>query len=245
MKETMNLLETFSRMFSAFTVVDLSHTLENDMPAYPTHPKYFLTQWNQIGDPSALNMIVMGDHSGTHLDSTSHFIKDQQHPARRNIDEISPTAVFGRAIKATFGPFAATNQVVTKAELVKWEEDHIEIKEGDIFIIDFQWGAKWFSRDENDHFLLGWPGLAKDAVDYLLSKKIKAIGTDCVSIDPGDGGNEEFPAHFGFLPNGVLIIENLTNLEQIPVESYFMAIPLKIKDGTASPIRPIALIPPE
>ena len=42
------------------------------------------------------------------------------------------------------------------------------------------------------------------------------------------------------LPNGELIIEMLTNLDKLSLRSLFVATPLKIKEGSGSPIRPLA-----
>jgi arylformamidase len=227
-----------------YQVIDLSHTLEEGIPSYPTHPKYFLGAWNEVDKVADLNMIVMSDHTGTHMDSTNHFILDENNPVRKSIDEIGP--LFGRAITVKVGPYESTNQVVSKSQIIQWEHDNnIVIKEDDIVIINFQWGKKWVTGPKGDEFVKGWPGLAEDAVAYLVEKKIKAVGTDCLSIDPGDGSEGQFNAHYGFLGNGIVIIENLANLDQIPSESYFMALPLKFKNGTASPIRPIALVPNE
>jgi kynurenine formamidase len=52
--------------------------------------------------------------------------------------------------------------------------------------------------------------------------------------------------HDTLLVRGILIVpimENLTNLEHLPPACFFMAIPLKIYEGTASPIRALALVP--
>ncbi|KKI89404.1 hypothetical protein WQ54_26410 [Bacillus sp. SA1-12] len=241
MKAQTKLIEPLLSLFENYQTIDLSYTLENGIPAYPTHPKFYTAPWNEVDKIADLNMLIMSDHTGTHIDSTSHFILDEGNSIRKGIDEIQP--LLGRAIKATFGPFEATNQFVTKSQIIQWESENMMIKKDDIFIIHFQWGQKWAIGPKGDEFVKGWPGLAEDAVSYLVEKQIKAIGTDCLSIDPGDGGKGAFSAHYGFLGNGILIIENLTNLDKLPVESFFIALPLKIKDGTASPIRPIALVP--
>ena len=74
----------------------------------------------------------------------------------------------------------------------------------------------------------------------LLNKKIAAGGTDTLGLDCS--GSTEIPAHTTFLVNNILIMENLTNLDSLPLRFNFVAIPLKIKKGTASPIRALAFI---
>ncbi|MFK3707368.1 hypothetical protein ACI2JR_20950 [Klebsiella sp. NPDC088457] len=54
--------------------------------------------------------------------------------------------------------------------------------------------------------------------------------------------HEGYPAHDVFLNREILIIENLTQLRQLPNQFIFLALPLKIKGGSASPIRAVALV---
>jgi arylformamidase len=64
-----------------------------------------------------------------------------------------------------------------------------------------------------------------------------------VSLDPGDGGGGELAAHYTLLPAGIAIMENLANLSRLPAESFVVALPLPIANGTGSPVRAIALVP--
>jgi kynurenine formamidase len=86
-----------------------------------------------------------------------------------------------------------------------------------------------------------WPGLHRTAAQYLLDRRIKAVGTDCLSIDCC--GSTEIPAHDRFLRNDILIMENLANLDDLPERFFFLAAPLKIHEGSGSPIRAVALLP--
>ena len=72
---------------------------------------------------------------------------------------------------------------------------------------------------------------------------MKLVGTDCISLDPGDGGGGKLAAHYTLLPEGVLILENVSNLIRLPVLSFFMALPFKIDQGTGSPVRAVAFVP--
>ncbi len=66
------------------------------------------------------------------------------------------------------------------------------------------------------------------------------FGTDAMSLDRYS--NEAHPAHFAVLGAGCLIVENLANLHALPAEFIFMALPLRIKGASASPIRAVALV---
>ena len=231
-----------SDLIHSYQPIDLTRLLEPGIPTYPTHPKYFRMRWCSMGDPAEMNQLVMSEHTGTHLDAPSHFVPDLANPARKHIHELPLESFWGRALKLTFGPFQGRNETVSVDELRRWERDHVEIGAGDVILIDFQWEPRWRTGPEGFAFLQNWPGLSRRASEYLLEKEVKLVGTDCISLDPGDGG-DGLPAHYTLLPGGVLILENVANLVSLPPVSFFMALPLKIAEGTGSPIRAVAFVP--
>ena len=85
------------------------------------------------------------------------------------------------------------------------------------------------------------PGLSKSAAKYLTSKKINLVGIDSPSIDLGK--DDKFSVHHILAKNGILIVENLTNLDKIHSEKFHLIVaPLKLKNATGSPIRAMALV---
>jgi arylformamidase len=236
-------VDELARVLGGFDAVDLTHTLQDGMPSYPTHAKFFRMPWRSMGDVAELNQLIMSDHSGTHVDSPSHFVADEADPARRHIHELELDAFVGRALTMGFGPFEPTNAFVTETDITAWERENEAVRAGDIVLIDFRWATKWQPIPEGFAFLEGWPGLDRSAAEYLAGKGVKAIGTDCISLDTGDGGRGELPAHLTLLPRGILIMENLANLGTLPPVSFFVALPLKLKDATGSPVRAVALVP--
>jgi arylformamidase len=229
--------------FAGHRMVDLTRRLEPGIPSYPTHPKYFQMPWRSMGDPAEMNQLVLGEHTGTHVDAPSHFVPEG--PARRHIDELALAGFLGRAVTMAFGPFGGADEFVRRADIEAWEAEHdTRVREDDIVLIDFRWASRWTKVPEGFGFLDGWPGLSRDAAEYLRDRGAKAVGTDCVSLDPGDGG-EELAAHYTLLPAGVLIMENVANLDQLPPESFVIALPLPIANGTGSPVRAVALVSQE
>jgi kynurenine formamidase len=231
-----------ARLFHDVRIIDLTHTLEEGIPTYPTHAKYFQMPWRSLGDPAEMNQLILSEHTGTHADSPSHFVPDQNDPARKHIDEIDLSTLIGRAVTLDFGPFEPTNEVVGRREIEAWEQEHVPVEPGDIALVNFRWGHRWRPVPDGFAFLEGWPGLTRDAAEYLAAREVKAVGTDCISLDSGDGGAGELPAHYTLLPRGIPILENLANLDFLPPVSFFIALPLKIKHGTGSPLRAVALV---
>ena len=236
-------INQFLKLLGGFEVVDLTRTMENNMPTYPSHPKYFLNRWISPGDPAYLNVILMSDHTGTHFDASAHFLHDETSPIRKLCHEIDPMSMIGRAVKLTFGPFPADNSTVSASDIIAWEAENTELREGDIAVFDYQWADKWALVDDNNAFMEAWPGLSECAVDYLIGKKVRAVGTDCASVDSADGDGGKFPGHLGLLFRGILVIENLMNLHMLPNEFLFIGLPLKIKSASGSPMRALALVP--
>jgi arylformamidase len=222
-------------------IVDLTRLLEPGIPTYPTHPKYFQMRWCSMGDPAEMNQLIMGEHTGTHLDAPSHFVPEG--PKRKHIHELPLESFMGRCLRMKFGPFPKANAMVTAKDIGDWEKSNSAVKKGDIVLVDFQWEQNWKPGPDGFGFLDSWPGLAADAAEYFSEKRVKVVGTDCVSLDPGDGGGGRLAAHYTLLPEGILILENVSNLASVPTVSVFMALPLKIHGGTGSPVRAVAFAP--
>jgi kynurenine formamidase len=227
---------------SGYRIIDLTRLLEAGIPTPPSHPKYFRMCWCSMGDPAEVNQLILSEHTGTHIDAPSHFVAEG--PRRKHVHELPLESFLGRCIKLTFGPFEKNNAAVTADDIRVWQEtNNIEIIEGDIVLIDFQWEQYWKTGVEGFGFMDRWPGLSADAAAYLVERRVKLVGTDCLSIDPGDGGDGKLAAHYTLLPQGVLVLENVSNLSRLPIVSFFMALPLKIDQGTGSPVRAVAFVP--
>lgn len=236
-------LERLTRAMVGATVVDLTHTLEEGIPGFPTHPRYFQMPWHCPGDAIEVNQLVIAEHSGTHVDSPSHFVVGEDDPARRHIDEMPLESMIGRAVTLHLDPPQTANAFATYADIVRWERENVAIDAGDIVLLDFGWAHRWGRLPEGQGFLDGWPGLDREAAEYLAERGVKAVGTDCISLDPGDNGRDgDLAAHYTLLPQGILIIENLANLPAVPPLSSFVALPLKLKNGTGSPIRAMTFV---
>ena len=79
-----------------------------------------------------------------------------------------------------------------------------------------------------------------DAAKYLISKEAAALGVDTLSPDPPEALRTN-PIHPVVLEKSLLIIENLANLRDLPDFFLFLAFPLKIRAGSGSPIRAVAM----
>ncbi|HQY31835.1 MAG TPA: hypothetical protein PK691_11130, partial [Thermomicrobiales bacterium] len=99
---------------------------------------------------------------------------------------------------------------------------------------------------EARYYATNQPGLDESAVKLIAERGAKALGSDNTNVEmpmkDGVGLNPGWAHARYFLPRGLPLIESLINLEQLPPRCWFIALPLKIKHGSGSPIRPIALV---
>jgi kynurenine formamidase len=90
------------------------------------------------------------------------------------------------------------------------------------------------------------PGPAPEAVRFLIDERdIRGFGTETVGTDAGQGAHASppYPAHYYLHGAGRFGLQCLANLDQLPATgAVLVAAPLKIKDGTGSPLRVLALV---
>jgi kynurenine formamidase len=90
------------------------------------------------------------------------------------------------------------------------------------------------------------PGFTEDLCRELHDLGVRAVGSDDPTCDMA-WVDAEPTAAFGhleyFLPKDIYILENLESLGKLPPVVFFAALPLKIANGTGSPLRPVAFVP--
>lgn len=218
-------------------ILDLSHTIEEGMPVFPTHPQYFHMEWN-TGDPANLYQLLISEHAGTHLDCPSHFYGDSSDPRRICLEEVPVSRFINRGIKLVFRNLSG--EIELQAEDIReWERSNTRINENDAVIFSFGWDQKWQKLSQGHEYLSSWPGISRGAAAYLVEREVSLVGTDCLGID--GSSTPDLGSHFTLLEKGILIVENLKNLEKLPNTFLLITLPLKIKDGTGCPVRAVAV----
>ena len=223
-------------------VIDLSQVLEEHMPSYPTHSKFYHQLWGSYwhGDRSLTYQLVLNEHNGTHVDAPAHFISDAEPQAHVTIEQVPLTRLMGRGVRLDCRQFHE-GDYVSRAFVTQWEAEHGPLATGDIVLFDFGWAAHWGLRPHSKRYLADWPGVSMEAAEYLIRKSVAALGVDTLSPDPPEALRTR-PIHPVVLAKQILIVENLCNLDQLPDFFLFLALPLKIRGGSGSPIRAVALV---
>ena len=235
------LIGDLADLLDQFEVRDLSHMLEEGIPFFPTHTRFHHMNVSRADDPALMFQILMHEHNGTHVDAPSHYIAEGPDPDRHFMQSVRADALIGRA--AVLDVSANRETLLPLTSVRAWEEEFGPIRQGEIVIFNFGWHRKWKLGAEGAPFIDDWPGLHRDVALYLLERRVRAVGTDCLGLDAF--GSTEIPAHHNLLRNGILIMENLAALDGLPDRLFFVAAPLRIRHGTGSPVRALALIPKE
>lgn len=250
-------------------IYDLGMPLKNFMPHAPLHPPFIFAQWAMHGDyqngsctPSN-DLIVMGGHVGTHVDALGHIAKDgklhggadaraSQHGQRGlsegGAERIPPVIRRGVLLDAA-GQLGVermeANQPVD-AELLRKtaEAEGVEVREGDVVLVR----TGWITTFEDGPTFVGdnggCPGVNLDGARWISSGKPYMTGADTLAYEVWP--SHELPVHTHLLPeSGILILEML-DLEELArdgvYEFAFLMVPLNIVGGTASPVRPLAIV---
>ena len=212
-------------------IIDLTLTVSDKIPTFPGSPQPNLIPWENIKeDGYNLELLFLSSHTGTHMDAPYHFLEKGA-----KIHEISLKKLVSEA--ALIQSRKGSGQSITKTDIQKFEKKSGKI-DGFSSVI-FQTG--WQRNLQKKYYFTKNPGLSVSAAKYLASKKISLVGIDSPSIDLGK--DDKFSVHQIFAKKGILIVENLANLDKIKSPKFHLVVlPLKLKNATGSPVRAIAFV---
>ena len=207
-------------------VIDLSHTIHTGMPVHPGDEPANVRRTHFIKrDGFAQTALTLSSHLGTHLDTAAHLFPDAP-----TLDKLGPNNFtgWGAVLDLTNlpTPFIDQTDLARLAEL-----DNL-----DFALLHTGWSRHW----STDRYYKDFPSLTPTGARFLAGLNLKGIGLDTPSPDPVHA--HDLPAHQVLLNHGLVIVENLTNLGELPAEGFiFSALPLRILDGEASPVRAVGM----
>jgi kynurenine formamidase len=203
-------------------LVDLTHVVKAGMPAHPGEEPEIVQTARIATEGYNEYRLSGGNHVGTHVDAPLHMIS-------------SGAYVSDLPITKFFGPgrlIDARQHAVIGADLLA----RVDLKQGDIVLVLTGWSER-FGRS-NYYNYDEFPKIETGFARELIAARISMLGIDTPSPD-----GPPFPVHKLLLSEGILIIENLTNLESLLSERTFeiVALPSKWRCD-AAPIRVVARI---
>jgi len=212
-------------------IIDLALTVSDEIPTFPGSPQPSFIPWENVKeDGYNLELLFLSTHTGTHMDAPYHFLEKGAKIHEISLKKLVSEAVLIKSKKRG-------GESITKIDIQKFEKKHGKIASFSSVI--FYTG--WQRNLQKKYYFTKNPGLSVSAAKYLASKKINLVGIDSPSIDLGK--DSKFSVHQIFAKKGILIVENLANLEKIKSAKFHLVVlPLKLKNATGSPVRAIAFV---
>jgi len=220
------------------SIIDLTQTIEEGIPLAHVLPaiKMDPVLSQAKGDPVNCYSIALSEHTGTHFDVPRHVYLEGE-----TLDEFEPTSLCGPIIK--FDVESRPKGLEIDLDLIKYvQQDHgLKIVKGSVVLLNTGHSKLWTNTPNGEAYLKNRPFLSTQAAQYLVDWGVTAVGID---VGGPDQLGSNLPIHRLFLKQGVYVIESLCNLDAVPNTGYlFMAFPLKIRRGSGSPIRALAVSP--
>lgn len=239
-------------------VVDLTQPLSKDTPILELPPMFGaskpfsmeeISRYDDRGPAWYWNNFECGEHTGTHFDAPIHWItgKDFENNATDTIPVerfIGPAVVIDVVAEA-----AKDDDFLLTADYVKaWEAKHGRIPAKSWVLVRTDWSKRkgeafLNAKDDGAHT----PGFHPECVPFLAHERdIMGVGVETVGTDAGQAPTftPMFPCHNIMHGTNKYGLASLTNLDQLPpTGAIIIAPPLKIVDGSGSPVRVLALVP--
>lgn len=209
-------------------VIDLTHTINEEMPVYPgTEAPRLQVVSTHERDHFQESRMTMYTHTGTHVDPPIHVFA-----GRATLDAFPPEQFIGQALVIDCRQ-VGEGKSVTMAQLLPYGE---KLRQADFLLFLLGWDKKWGT----DAYFGSYPCIDDGVLEFIMAGSYKGIGVDTISIDPVTGPG--IPRHrklFG--EKDIIVIENLRNLDQCGSDLFwFSCFPLKLENCDGSPTRAVA-----
>ena len=225
-------------------IIDLSQEIFDGMPVYKSLPPVSMEvyatheQWDGDENPTtqtpSVYKLTMGEHTGTHVDALNHMDRKNK---GQSIDTMPLSMFLTEGICLDFSQKNLQELITSKEIIEACQLANVSIEEGDTVLIYTDHYRKHFNTEN-------WgkgPGLTAEAARYLGNLKVAAFGVETMSPGVPKISNTEVHKICGEL--GFTHYENMVNLHRLVGRGrfQFIALPLKIREGTGSPVRAVAV----
>lgn len=263
----------FDQLASA-RIFDLAQPLEAQMPVSPNHPGFKMALMRRHGDhvradggSASSEMIMIGGHTGTHVDALCHVShRGQLHggcdafEAQRGgrfstLGVETVPLVVGRGVLLDIAALQGVGCLppaypITAADLdAACARQHVEVRAGDSVLVRSGWPMHWNNAERFLGHTDGVPGPDESAAEWLAARGVRVTGAETVAYEciHAGVGHALLPVHRMLLvEHGIYIIEmlNLSALAEAGVSEFmFILAPLRLVGATGSPVRPLAVVP--
>lgn len=240
-------------------IVDLTETLTPEFPTIVLPPEFGqawpfrieeISRYDERGPAWYWNNFSCSEHTGTHFDAPIHWVSGKDLP-RNAVDSIPAEHFIASACVIDVSAEAARDPdfLLGIEHVEAWEREHGRIPERAWVLLRTDWSKRRNPRDylnmddEGAHS----PGPDAELVPWLVAERnVHGFGTESVGTDAGQAQhlNPPYPCHYYMHRNSRYGLQCLCNLDQLPAQgAVIFAAPLKIRNGSGSPLRVLALTP--
>lgn len=264
--------ESLAGLLRGRKVFDLGVELFPGMPHVPTHSPFVYQMVREHGDlmygdgvSAAVDIFGMSCHTGTHLDGLGHFAKhlclhggtpaDEAQTktgglSTLGIERASPRLARGILldIPALRGAeiLEPTRAIGPRDLEAAAKAAKVTVQPDDVVLIRTGWMRLWPDQRKYYSVQSGQPGIDLEAARWLTDQGAGCLGSDNFAVEVMPPPNHAHPVHIHCLvEKGVHLLEvaNLEELSRTRTHEFLLVlVPMKIRGGTASPIRPLAVV---
>ena len=239
-------------------VIDLTQTLSPDFPQISLPPEFGqclpfrieeISRYDARGPAWYWNNFSCGEHTGTHFDAPIHWVsgRDLANNATDTIpvrDFVGPACVIDCSQPAADDP----DFLLTVDHVTEWEGQHGRIPARSWLLMRTDWSKRkdpvaYQNYDETGQHT---PGPDAEVVQFLIQEReVLGFGSEAIGTDAGQAAHlrPPYPCHSLMHGAGRYGLQCLTNLDLLPATgALLVAAPLKIRHGSGSPLRVLALV---
>ena len=203
-------------------IIDISWPISQNMTQYKDRQLVFVGQTHSLkSDGVQLSSLLLNSHSGTHIDAPCHFL-----PNTQTLDQVSLATYVGpcQVVDCTDIEGNITAEILATKNI---ESDKIIL-----------FKTKNSSKGATEKFDSSFVCIMADAAQFLVAKKIKAVGLDYPGLEHHQPRHE---THNAFLGNAIGVIEGLRLAHVASGNYFFCCLPLALQGVDGSPARAVLL----
>ncbi len=225
-------------------IIDLSQEIYTGMPVYPGHLKTVV--WTHLSHEECRRQLgtdfsyetrglLICDHGPTHIDSVSHLSRD---PNAESVDQLALEKCITSGVCVDVSDVPLKTQFGREKIEFELNKHGLDIRPGDTVLFYTAHYDRYYGQPI---YMTDYPGLNREATEYIIDRGAVNFGVD--SPSPDMWYDKTYPCHTVCGERGVTHVENLCNLDKLLGKRFtFIALPLKIRGGTGSPVRAVAIL---
>lgn len=211
------------------TIIDLTHTITENMPVYPgTEAPKLTVPCTVAQNGFRETLLQMFSHTGTHMDAPAHLFENG-----RSLDCFDGAQFVGSAVVIDCSELEEGGRI--DMSFINRSRELAE--KADFLLFRTDWDSKWGTAD----YFGSFPCITGEVASFIAASGKKGVGLDVISIDPIGRDLSNHKIILG--QNTIVIIENLCNLKSVGSGLFtFIAAPLKFENADGAPIRALAVL---